>query len=150
VSTVEERLVRVETWQENREKLYDERNSRIEARMERIDANVLAFSDKLDKGLADLRAMREDSDSKHRHALNNGLANAQGAVTQLRQETNAAIAKAADECEDRSEKLDGDIRAIERGGRGYVERALTFALGSAIASIVYLAAPYVSKLMGGH
>lgn len=89
--TIETRVAVLEKDHQFHKEYDNERIGRIDTRLERIDNAVASFGDKLDKGLTRLHQMHEDSEAKARHALNNGLANANGAVTQLRQQVDEKI-----------------------------------------------------------
>lgn len=118
--TIETRVAVLEAQHTNHERHDDERIGRIDTRLERIDNAVASFADKLDAGLKRLHEMREDSDSKHRHAINNGLASANGAVTQLRQQFDAKLDEKIDAVNARVDKTAASVSRLESAGLGKV------------------------------
>lgn len=84
--------------------------------------------------VAEIKDMIRD----HGRTLQSGFERVHGRIDDEAGRARALIAQAKQESAAAVAVVAKDVQALERGGRGYVERALIFACGIAIASIAYL------------
>jgi len=88
---VEGRVMVLEERMSHHERHDDERLTRVDKHMETMVSMMTNLSKEVREGFSRVHQLREETESKLRHAINNAAGNAQGAVTQLRQHSDEKI-----------------------------------------------------------